>query len=470
MNYRFFFSVILFYILTNTFLCLADNQTIPSHNAQQTQCGPDCVMRILHKNNILVTPETIFYKYTKKRAIRTFLDMKNLFESFGFKVTGYQLSFDDLKDLEGEIICHYKNKHFVILENIGNDFVTVYNPPKKLMILSRNDFSKQWDGNVLVIENSADLVNIIEEYPESRLFADIQEYHWGVIRNDKIIKYDFEFYNLGNTPLKILEFKAPCSCLKAEFDKRELQSLEKGILTVAFDTQDRIGENSVNVYVKTNDSTNPVTKFIMEGEIRRDLDYSPKVLNLGSFQPCSSVIRRVHFTAAGKDFLKIDDVKSSAKNIRLKRIVDFVNDPYMKAVELEIAWIDHPDHFEESVDISFENEQYEPVSVIIRGSYENSIQCDPSGVFLHYNKQKKDFKGTLTLKSMVKNKISVNSLSSNIDFLKLKINNSEKPQYLTVEYSGQWPESLKDGLIGYISIELLDIGTTELKIPVFVTK
>lgn len=73
----------------------------------------------------------------------------------------------------------------------------------------------------------------------------------------EVLKFQYEFTNSGNQPLIISDIKVQCSCTKFDFPKQPIKPGEKGIITVSFDTKDKIGYQDRTLEVYSNAKKNP---------------------------------------------------------------------------------------------------------------------------------------------------------------------------------------------------------------------
>ena len=120
----------------------------PAHN--EGNCGLDCLLRICHQNEILISAEDLRANYGTSN-LSSFLEIKEAAEKLGFIAKGYRMDFGEMKKAEGHIICHLKGNHFVVIEGFKDDKVQIFSPPKKVRVIPTEQFLDQWDGYVLLI-------------------------------------------------------------------------------------------------------------------------------------------------------------------------------------------------------------------------------------------------------------------------------------------------------------------------------
>ena len=94
----------------------------------------------------------------------------------------------------------------------------------------------------------------------------------------KEFSFSYDFKNVGNTPVRILEISTSCSCTKAEADKEIYQPNEKGKISGTFEIGDRTGLQSKKIFIETDDKTNPKIILNLNLTIPVLAEFRPKML------------------------------------------------------------------------------------------------------------------------------------------------------------------------------------------------
>lgn len=76
--------------------------------------------------------------------------------------------------------------------------------------------------------------------------------------------FEYGFVNKGNTPLVISRLVSTCSCAKAEYDKRVIKPGERGVITLIYSPEGRVGKNIRRVFVYTDANTQPSAVLRLE--------------------------------------------------------------------------------------------------------------------------------------------------------------------------------------------------------------
>lgn len=94
-----------------------------------------------------------------------------------------------------------------------------------------------------------------------------QEYNYGKILQGDTMRTRFVLRNDGKRPLIIHKIQPSCGCTGVEADKMEISSGDSAVISVAFHTSGRVGEDTKFITVITNDPAHPVSKLYLKGEI-----------------------------------------------------------------------------------------------------------------------------------------------------------------------------------------------------------
>lgn len=66
-----------------------------------------------------------------------------------------------------------------------------------------------------------------------------------------VVKLHFEYTNIADKPITILDIHSQCNCLQPAFSKKLIQPGGKGVVDVTFDPKDRFGDFSIGLTVIT---------------------------------------------------------------------------------------------------------------------------------------------------------------------------------------------------------------------------
>lgn len=120
-------------------------------------CGPKVLLEVCRIYNISATEEELTKLSDTINGESSFFGLSQAAKSKGLKCLGAKVSFDKLKTLakENQVIIHFsENHHFILIKEIKDKTVTIYDPALTNMTwpeIPIHLFLSDWDGNVLII-------------------------------------------------------------------------------------------------------------------------------------------------------------------------------------------------------------------------------------------------------------------------------------------------------------------------------
>ncbi len=95
---------------------------------------------------------------------------------------------------------------------------------------------------------------------------DVESYDFGKAKAGAKITYDFEFANIGKSPLIITDATATCGCTVPEWPKEPVMPGQRGKIRVTFDSTGKSGLQDKQIIVTAN--TNPARNIVhLIGEV-----------------------------------------------------------------------------------------------------------------------------------------------------------------------------------------------------------
>jgi len=443
---RKYYNIYIFclYLLLLSINFLGYSQTTIYEYGDQGYCANDCVLHVLHRFGIAETPYGLFlsindYSNDTYKLI-SFFDLKSYFNYLGFTAEAYFLSIDDIEKMPGEKICHYENDHFVVIEEIDEKSVIIYNPPLRINKISRQTFMEKWDGYVLIIEKTNKLFISPRYYPFPKAFIDIIYFDWGVIKSDQKLMRKIDIWNLGEEQLIINELYSSCNCTSTSLDKNIVKSGEKSILYVEEDTQGRYGKNIINIKINTNDTETPFMDLKLSCEVFRDIEAVPSKINIGMLPVGKKKKRTIGIMGTGISKEKINEIISSSNNITNILKNEYKNKLEYVGFEFEAFWINKPGIFEEKIIMSFKNNCFDPIEINITGEYQSPIRLEKEAIFFEKGKETINIQGDIQLiiEKPFQKEYYVKEVNTDIPFLKAKLRKN-RYGYL-IRYEGIVPK------------------------------
>lgn len=91
---------------------------------------------------------------------------------------------------------------------------------------------------------------------------------------------EFRFTNAGNGTLIIGEISKTCGCTPFSLEKKEYAPGESGTLKVNYFSEAQRGQTTKQLVIHSNDKSNPEVTLAVKADIKIQVDYEPKTLNL----------------------------------------------------------------------------------------------------------------------------------------------------------------------------------------------
>lgn len=127
-------------------------------------------------------------------------------------------------------------------------------------------------------------------------------------------------HNAGKDTLRITEVRAQCGCTAAMMSEKDkvLAPDATGKLSISFDTHNYDGKVSKQVYVTSNDTSNPRMTITFSANVTSVLDMDPKLFSFDNMKLDSSYTKAITLTnPSQKSALKILTVDSKDPMIKV---------------------------------------------------------------------------------------------------------------------------------------------------------
>ena len=95
-------------------------------------------------------------------------------------------------------------------------------------------------------------------------------YDLGKVPKNRIFKQSYQFKNLGNKPLKIIDISSTCACIIARASNEEVQPGDSASIQISYSTAQREGYQLKNIAVYSNDPERPLQLLKLKSVIKKD--------------------------------------------------------------------------------------------------------------------------------------------------------------------------------------------------------
>ena len=118
-------------------------------------CGLAALMMVFEYHGIKVSPGQMEWKAKLPRQGVSMSTLKGLAQSFGLQATGWRLNFGDLPGVRFPAILFVENRHFVVVDSIGEgEILFVRDPAIGRMKIPKKVLTDRWKGETLVFSNN----------------------------------------------------------------------------------------------------------------------------------------------------------------------------------------------------------------------------------------------------------------------------------------------------------------------------
>ena len=274
-------------------------------------CGPYALSVVAKTFGIEVDVSAV--AYLAKTTPQGNTSMKGLADAahqLGFHAKGMKLSLKQLVQLKPPIIAHVNQNHYIVIETIFKDKLQIIDNAKPSGFMSLDQFDKIWAGHILIISPRK------ADQSGPNIEVDPLEYDFGVVDNDKPVRYTFYVKNTGTSLLKIREIVPDCNCTLVSISSKIIAPGEQTQLTLEFDIGGDWGSKTTTATILSNDPHHPATRVVMRGIAKTTLPISPSAIELGhKVDNTKTVHKKIRIRDNGLGELKIEDVKTSSKAI-----------------------------------------------------------------------------------------------------------------------------------------------------------
>jgi len=129
----------------------------------------------------------------------------------------------------------------------------VSNPELKLKIT----------GNILTTGSN------LNEKMQPKIYFTETQHDFGVVKEGKVVDYEFKFSNKGKSTLEIKDIKTSCGCTAALVSEKKLMPGQVGTLKVELDTKNRTGKMSRSITITSNDPKEPDKILTIYAEVNK---------------------------------------------------------------------------------------------------------------------------------------------------------------------------------------------------------
>ena len=409
-------------------------------------CGPLSLAIICEMLGQEVNPEAIAHlsgaldDSGEIRASGTSMkELADVAYTLGFKAVGMKMSIQNLKELGTPAIAHTtKNRrnHFLVVEGVINDKFRLIEVDGSTQLLSPNEFSKIWNGTVLVI--SKPLQTTTAEQPDVQIDEVLHDF--GYAQHQQTITHKFKFKNVGSQPLVIHDVESSCACTAVLLSEKTVLPGEMAEIEAKFETQYYRGRRTATVKVHTNDTDTPVIYFTITGVIAGLARVVPNNLYLKNVGNQEEIHKTIEIYDPGDRRLKVKSVQSSSSYITTK-IRRIRKDGIAAKIFVTIKPGLPLGKFEEKLTILTEGYRYPHTEVLVKGRIVGPLSLTPDQFFMGFVKKGEVVRRVAHLRKKGTSDLKIQKIESSHEFVTAKFEEIESGQEYAIEVTFTAPVS-----------------------------
>ena len=282
-----------------------------------------------------------------KGNIASFADLADIAKQVGLNLKGVKMTYEQLEALNVPIIAHLKHsfvpsseinvsEHFVVVEKASTKWVRIFdnmplNNRQSVRIVSKENFTKLWTGNVLIPAEPEELIfsSGLKLNPDIHDFG-IYETH-GVSAN--LPKLSITLRNGGHTPIQIIDVESGCTCAVVFSGIDEIEPGGEEKMEVEWRPAPGEGIASTTIQIETNEPNRPFAFFSLVVITENSVYAIPSRIYIEGKPPFKKAMSSSFEIQNLKQTpIRIQETESSSPYVKVDLIADTIINPGGKKV------------------------------------------------------------------------------------------------------------------------------------------
>lgn len=438
----------------------------------ERMCGPLSLSILCEMLGQKVHPETIADmtgardENGKIRADGTSMkELANVAYLLGFNAVGMKMNLQHLKKLGKPAIAHTtKNgrNHFLVVDRVIKDKFRLIEVDETTQLMSHDDFSKIWNGSILVISKTPQ----VETGKRPNVEVKDVLYDFGYAKHLQTITHNFELKNIGSLPLEILQVGSSCACSVALLSEKTVQPNQIAKIQVTFETKLNRGRQTATIKVRTNDPVTPVIHFTLTGVVAGLARIVPNNIYIKNINNKEEIRKTIEVYNSGSSKFRIKNVTSSSPYITTKLqpiYKDGIAAKIFVTIKTGIPFGD----FNEKLTILTEGYDYPMVEVLVRGKVAQPISLTPDQFFMGFVKKGEVLQRSAKLRKVGTADLKIEKIESSHKSITTKFKETKVGQEYDIEVTFTTPTTETGNLKTSIKIHTNDIHQPLLEVPFY---
>jgi len=163
----------------------------------------------------------------------------------------------------------------------------VIDPVSSFSIMSKDDFLKIWNGQVLIVKKTKVVGGNQPHIQFDELIYDFED-----APQEETVVHKFHFKNTGKSNLVISNVKPSCACTAALLSDKNIPPGGSGTIEFKFPTDLWRGKRTLNTQVYSNDPDEPIVTLTLTGNIAGWIPVVPNYLDFGDISGSDEIRKK----------------------------------------------------------------------------------------------------------------------------------------------------------------------------------
>ena len=277
-----------------------------SENFQKLMCGAASLSLLCEMSGVSASVEEIAQLVKTDEAGTTLKDLANAAYKLGLNAAEMKIDIGKLLRMQRPVIVHVRQNDYVVVEIITDSQLRLFNPRKPTSIVTPVEFSKIWDGHVLIVSPQE---SIQGNQPDVEIEKPI--FDFGEAGQEEIISHKFVIKNVGDALLEIKSVSQSCVYTATIASSSIVPPGGGSQILAEYDTKHVRGKQAADIAIYTNDPDEPVTFATMKGIVVGLVRVSPSYLYLSEVRSRQAVHKAIKVYDPGHGRLRVKKVRTS---------------------------------------------------------------------------------------------------------------------------------------------------------------
>lgn len=410
------------------------------------ECGPRSLLVICELLGVGTNLEELCRLSGMNETGTTMYGLYQAARQKGLGAIGMQMDMEELVKIESPGIAFVKGNHFLVVEKCVEDGIRVIDPPNTCYLITKEEFTKIWDGKILLVSR-LDKEKAQDIQSPDIIFVEYN-YDFGEVEQGEVVNHVYEFVNAGKKELNIQDVQTSCGCTAALLLNKNIPPDGTGEVEVNLDTKGIRGRITKTITVHSNDLEEPKVLLSMTGIVKQDIVLSPTQIYFGDIKRGEKVSKKLQIIDEKLDVSRVDTIPSPYIMTHITK----VQNEKEKRFEIEVALSPEiPLGLMEGKLIVYTNSKKRPmIEIPIVVHVKGDIKITPSQIFFGFVKKVEKSERKIEITTNGEKELKIEKVENKLNFLTTQVlyKEEDKKYELTALLKSDIPVGTIKGSIG----------------------